>query len=46
MKLNQLGHITVLDSQTLKVECWDKNELKHAEKAIYDANIGLAPQNE
>ena len=46
MKLNQLGHITVLDSQTLKVECWDKNELKHAEKAIYDAHIGLVPQNE
>lgn len=46
MKLNQLGHVTVLDSQTLKVECRDKAELKHVEKAIYDAKMGLVPQNE
>lgn len=46
MKLNQLGHVSVLDSQTLKVEAWDKGEMKNIEKAIYDANLGLTPQNE
>lgn len=46
MKLNQLGHVSVLDSQTLKVECWDKWEIKSVEKAIYDANIWLTPQND
>jgi len=46
MKVNQIGHVTVMDSQTIKIECRDKWELKHVEKAIYDANIGLTPQNE
>lgn len=46
MKLNQLWHVSVLDSQTLKIECRDKAELKHVEKAIYDANIWLTPQND
>jgi len=46
MKVNQVGHVTVMDSQTIKIECRDKWELKHVEKAIYDANIGLTPQNE
>jgi len=46
MKLNQLGHVSVLDSQTLKVECRDKGEMKSVEKAIYDANIWLSPQND
>lgn len=46
MKLNQLWHVSVLDSQTLKVEAWDKNEMKNIEKAIYDANLWLSPQNE
>jgi len=38
--------VSVLDSQTLKVEAWDKGEMKNIEKAIYDANLGLTPQNE
>lgn len=45
-KVNQIGHVSVLDAQTLKIECWDKGELKNVEKAIYDADIGLSPQNE
>jgi len=45
-KINQIGHVSVLDAQTLKIECWDKGELKNVEKAIYDADIGLNPQNE
>ncbi len=39
MKINQIGHVSVLDSQTLKIECRDKSELKNVEKAIYDANM-------
>lgn len=46
MKLNQVGHITVMDNSTLKIECWDKNELKNVMKGISDANIGLTPMNE
>lgn len=46
MKISQVAHVTIMDAQTIKIEPWDKNELKHIEKAIYDANTGLTPQNE
>ena len=46
MKVPQIAHVTLMDAQTIKIEPWDKNELKHVEKAIYDANIWLSPQNE
>ena len=46
MKIPQIGHVMVMDAQTIKIETWDKNELKHVEKAIYDSNSGLTPKNE
>ena len=46
MKVPQIAHVTLMDGQTIKIEPRDKNEIKHVEKAIYDANIGLTPQNE
>jgi len=46
MKIPQIAHVTLMDGQTIKIEPRDKNELKHVEKAIYDANVWLTPQNE
>ena len=46
MKINGLAHISVLDAQTIKVEPWDKKEGKHIATAIYDADLGLTPNNE
>ena len=46
MKVPQIAHVTIMDAQTIKIEPRDKNELKHIEKAIYDANAWLTPQNE
>lgn len=46
MKVPQIAHVTLMDAQTIKIEPRDKNEVKHIEKAIYDANIWLTPQNE
>ncbi|MCX6825498.1 MAG: ribosome-recycling factor [candidate division SR1 bacterium] len=46
MKVPQVAHVTIMDAQTIKIEPRDKNELKHVEKAIYDSNTGLTPQNE
>lgn len=46
MKIPQIWHVTVMDGQTIKIEPRDKNEIKHIEKAIYDANTWLTPQNE
>lgn len=45
-KIPQLAHITIMDWQTIKIEPRDKWEIKHIEKAIYDANIWLTPQND
>lgn len=45
-KMNQVGNITTMDAQTLKVEPWDKKVLADIEKAIYDANLWLTPQNQ
>lgn len=46
MPIGQLANITLPDSQTIKIEPWDKSSLSPMEKAIYDANTGLAPQNQ
>lgn len=46
MKLPQVAHVTIMDTQTIKIEPRDKNQLKHVEKSIYDANTWLLPQNE
>lgn len=45
-KMNQVGNISMIDSQTLKVEPWDRKVLADIEKAIYDADLGLTPQNQ
>ena len=46
MKIPQVAHITILDPQTLKIEPRDKKETKNIEKAIYEAELWLSPQNE
>ena len=46
MKIPQISHVTILDTQTLKIEPWDKKECAAISKAIYDAELWLAPQNE
>lgn len=45
MPIGQLANITLPDSQTLRVEPWDKSTVSKIEKAIYDAGTGLVPQN-
>lgn len=45
MPIGQLGNITLPDSQTIKIEVWDKGSLAFIEKAIYDSNSWLTPQN-
>jgi ribosome recycling factor len=39
MKIPQVAHITILDTQTLKIEPWDKKECASITKAIYDAEL-------
>lgn len=45
-KMNQVASISTIDAQTLRIEPWDKAVLADIEKAIYNANLGLTPQNQ
>lgn len=45
-KIKDVASIIIMDSQTLKVEPWDKSVMNKAEKAIYDAGLGLTPMNQ
>lgn len=45
-KMNQVANIVIVDSQALKIEPRDKTILSDIEKAVYDANIWLTPQNQ
>lgn len=45
-KIPQLGNVSLMDSQTIKIEAWDKSVYSSIEKAIYDSNLGLTPQNQ
>lgn len=44
--LNQTANISATDSKTLVIQPWDKNMIQPIEKAIFEANIGLTPQND
>ena len=45
-KIQSLWNISLLDSQTLKIESWDKSVLPHIEKWIYDSGLGFTPVNQ
>ena len=45
-KVKDVASIITMDSQTLKIEPWDKSVMWKMEKAIYDAGLGLAPMNQ
>ena len=45
MPIGQLANITLPDSQSIRIEPWDKTALSKIETAIYQANTGLVPSN-
>ena len=40
-----VASVTVPDARTILIQPWDKNMIRHIEKAIIDSNIGLTPSN-
>ena len=44
--INQVGTISVPEARMLSVNVWDKNLLKHVEKAIRESSLGLNPMND
>lgn len=46
MQISQIANVSTPDAQTIKIEPWDKSNVSAIEKALYDANTGLTPQNQ
>lgn len=44
--LNQVGNVSVPEARMLAVQVWDKNLMKHVEKAIMESGLGLNPMND
>ncbi len=44
--LNQVANVGSADARTLTIQPWEKNMLAPIEKAIFEANLGLTPQND
>ncbi len=44
--LNSLANVSIMDSQTIKIEPYSKNELKVIEKWILDSDLGFNPLNQ
>tara|TARA_B100000989_G_C19465006_1_gene437870 strand:- start:569 stop:1111 length:543 start_codon:yes stop_codon:yes gene_type:complete len=44
--LNQLGNISVLDSNTISIQVWDSSLIKSIENTITDSNLGINPQTD
>lgn len=43
LPLKQLANISVQEGKMILIEPWDKNNLKHIEKALQESSIGINP---
>ncbi len=43
--LQQVGSVTTTDSRTLSIKPFDKSSIGDIERAIFEANLGVTPQN-
>ena len=44
--INQTSSISTADSRTITIQPFDKSNLPNIEKAIFEANLGVTPQND
>ena len=44
--INQTANVSTADSRTIVVQPFDKSNLGNIEKAIFEANLGITPQND
>lgn len=44
--LKQVANVGVLDARTLTIQPWEKKMLEGIERAIFQANLGVTPQND
>ena len=44
--LSQVANVSASDARTLTIQPWEKSMLAHIEKAIFEANLGVTPNND
>lgn len=44
--LNQVANVATSDARTIVIQPWEKSMLAPIEKAIFEANLGVTPQND
>jgi ribosome recycling factor len=44
--LKQVANVSIEDSRTLTIQPWEKTMIQPIEKAIFEANLGVTPQND
>lgn len=44
--LSQVANLGTADAKTLTIQPWEKNMLAPIERAVFEANLGLTPQND
>ena len=44
--LQQVGNVSIADSRTLTIQPFDKTSIGDIERAIFEANLGVTPQND
>jgi ribosome recycling factor len=44
--MGQVANIASADARTLTIQPWEKSMIRHIENAIFEANLGVTPQND
>ena len=44
--LHQVANVSTSDARTIVIQPWEKSMLSPIEKAIFEANLGITPQND
>lgn len=44
--MSQVANISTADSRTLVIQPWEKSMIQPIERAIFEANLGVTPQND
>lgn len=44
--INQVASVTTSDSRTVVIQPWEKGSIAQIERAIFEANLGITPQND
>ncbi len=44
--IGQMANISISDARTILIQPWEKTVIPNIEKAIFEANLGVTPQND